>query len=58
MQSLESDFCPLLRGDTKDPVGMAKTLEERLDSYVVAVKKAQEDIQAMMTKAEVVSYKG
>ncbi|XP_042205940.1 titin-like isoform X2 [Homarus americanus] len=58
MSQMETDFCPLLRGDTTDPEGMANTLVQRLNVYVSAVKKTQEDIQNMMTKAEVMSYKG
>ncbi|KAK8746901.1 hypothetical protein OTU49_016887 [Cherax quadricarinatus] len=58
MSQMETDFCPLLRGNTADPEGMANTLEQRLNIYVSAVKKTQEDIQNMMTRAEVMSYKG
>ncbi|XP_037781353.1 LOW QUALITY PROTEIN: titin-like [Penaeus monodon] len=58
MSSLETDFCPLLRGDPADPEDIASTLEQRLSVYVSAVKKTQEDIQNMMTRAEVMSYKG
>nr|XP_027227569.1 titin-like isoform X2 [Penaeus vannamei] len=58
MSSLETDFCPLLRGDPADPEDIANTLDQRLSVYVSAVKKTQEDIQNMMTRAEVMSYKG
>ncbi|KAK8383211.1 hypothetical protein O3P69_011607 [Scylla paramamosain] len=58
MAEMENSFCPLLRGDCTDPDGMATTLEERLNIYVSAVKKTQDDIQEMMTRAEVMSYKG
>ena len=58
MGEMENNFCPLLRGDCSDPEGMANTLEQRLKVYVSAVKKTQEDIQEMMTRAEVMSYKG
>ncbi|XP_042876868.1 titin-like isoform X4 [Penaeus japonicus] len=58
MSSLETDFCPLLRGDPTDPEDIANTLDQRLSVYVSAVKKTQEDIQNMMTRAEVMSYKG
>ncbi|XP_068215232.1 uncharacterized protein [Palaemon carinicauda] len=58
MSKLENDFCPLLRGDPADPEAMASDLEGRLAAYVSTVKKAQEDIQNMMTRAEVMSYKG
>ncbi|XP_066957162.1 uncharacterized protein [Macrobrachium rosenbergii] len=58
MSKLENDFCPLLRGNPADPEGMASNLEERLGAYVSTVKKAQEEIQNMMTRAEVMSYKG
>ena len=58
MAEIENSFCPLLRGDCTDPDGMGATLEERLGIYVSAVKKMQDDIQEMMTRAEVMSYKG
>ncbi|CAL4066271.1 unnamed protein product, partial [Meganyctiphanes norvegica] len=58
MSGLETDFCPLLRGNNKNPEGLAENLENRLSIYVQAVKKSQEDIQNMMTRAEVMSYKG
>ena len=58
MTGLEGDLCPLLRGDVGQPEAMARTLEQRLAIYVAAVKKAQEEIQNMMTKAEIMSYKG
>ncbi|KAK3875075.1 hypothetical protein Pcinc_020036 [Petrolisthes cinctipes] len=58
MAEMERSFCPLLRGDTADPEGLATTLEQRLNIYVSAVKKTQEDIQNMLTRAEVMSYKG
>ncbi|KAG0730306.1 Muscle M-line assembly protein unc-89 [Chionoecetes opilio] len=58
MGEVEVSFCPLLRGDYGDPEGIGNTLEHRLNIYVSAVKKIQEDIQEMMTRAEVMSYKG
>lgn len=58
MAEMENSFCPLLRGDTSDPEGMANTLDQCLSIYVSAVKKTQEDIQDMITRAEVMSYKG
>lgn len=49
---MERDFCPLLRGPSSDPEGLAVGLEGRLQGYIAEVKQAQLKLQEMITKAE------
>lgn len=58
MQNLEESLCPLLRGDPSKPENLADNLESRLSVYVKAVRSVQEDIQNMVTKAEVLAHNG